>query len=187
MAGIFFKARYRQGEYIRPHYRIKQTYSYNWPYCHSSAEKNNQYFEVERSTDGINFTALAKVYPNSTHSYTYTDKQAQAKNIYRIKQVDNDGKANYSDLVAVNVNLQNNSIIQYITNPSSNLLKVGLSKNLNLPAKLSVYGTNGTILKTVSVNDTDNNVIDISALANGVYVFGVEAKGQVERKLFVKQ
>lgn len=156
----------------------------NWQ---TAEEKNNQYFEVERSTDGINYTTLAKVYPNSAKSYTYTDKQAQAKNIYRIKQVDNDGKVDYSDLVAVNVNLQNNGIIQYITNPSSNLLKVGLSKNLNLPAKLSVYGTNGTILKTVSVNDTDNNVIDISALANGVYVFGVEANGQAERKLFVKQ
>jgi hypothetical protein len=76
----------------------------NWS---TSIEINNSHFEIERSTDGRNFLYLDRVEgngnSNKTNLYEYSDKNPlDGINYYRLKQVDFDGRYEYSKIVSVN-------------------------------------------------------------------------------------
>jgi len=79
----------------------------------TSQENNSSHFEIERSTDGVNFTRLGKVNAagNSSNkiSYSFNDiHPVTGINYYRLKMVDKDGKFAYSNIVTVNVNIKGN-------------------------------------------------------------------------------
>ena len=70
-------------------------------------EFSNAGFSVERSSDGVNFTAIGWINGRNagsiTSHYSFTDKQAFAgKNYYRLKQTWLDGKSGYSPVIALN-------------------------------------------------------------------------------------
>jgi hypothetical protein len=72
----------------------------------TATERNNAYFLVERSADGRNFKEIGKINgageSNSTKEYTFTDaKPFKGVNYYRLKQVDFDGKFEYSKVISV--------------------------------------------------------------------------------------
>jgi hypothetical protein len=71
----------------------------------TASEKNNQGFDIERSLDGTDFQKIAFVKgagtTNSVQQYTYTDASVQSITYYRLKQVDTDGKFEYSKVVSV--------------------------------------------------------------------------------------
>ncbi|MEO6316942.1 MAG: discoidin domain-containing protein [Chitinophagaceae bacterium] len=67
-------------------------------------------FTVERSSDAINFNAIAWLAGRNTGTvtsrYAYTDKQALAgKNYYRLKQIWLDGRIGYSQVIIGNVSV----------------------------------------------------------------------------------
>ncbi|MGE0567786.1 MAG: T9SS type A sorting domain-containing protein [Bacteroidia bacterium] len=82
--------------------------SLNWK---TASEFNSSHFEIERSTDGINFVRLANVASkavngNSSTSLTYylnDDDLQEAGYYYRIKQVDLDGTYKYSDILFIRI------------------------------------------------------------------------------------
>jgi len=78
----------------------------------TTSEVNNDYFEVERSIDGRNFTTLGRVASQiggrTINYYSFVDDTApNGILIYRIKQVDIDGAFSYSPLTSVRVSGQN--------------------------------------------------------------------------------
>jgi hypothetical protein len=72
----------------------------------TSQEMNNDYFQIQRSEDGIHFSDIGKVSgkgtTTSTQYYSYIDeKPFQGPTYYRLKQVDYDGKWEYSPIRVV--------------------------------------------------------------------------------------
>lgn len=72
----------------------------------TASEINNSHFEVERSADGSAFEKIGSVagHGNSvaTIEYSYLDKHPNpGTNYYRLRQIDFDGKYEYSNVVAV--------------------------------------------------------------------------------------
>lgn len=72
----------------------------------TASEINNDYFTIERSTDGREFEEIAMVFGNGNSTelsrYTYMDNNpARGINYYRLKQTDFDGKFTYSELKTV--------------------------------------------------------------------------------------
>lgn len=70
----------------------------NWA---TTEERNNDYFEVEKSVDGVNFIALGRVKSKANTKqllhYDYTDQHLiKGNNYYRLKIVGEDGKFTYS-------------------------------------------------------------------------------------------
>lgn len=63
----------------------------------TASESNNAYFNIERSTDGVNYEIIGTVQGNGNSStanvYTFTDRSPSLDNYYRLKQVDLDGLA----------------------------------------------------------------------------------------------
>ncbi len=74
----------------------------------TASEKNNAYFVVERSEDGIGYTAVAIVegagYSSRVRNYNaYDQSPLWGTAYYRLKQVDFDGSYEYSPIVSVDV------------------------------------------------------------------------------------
>jgi len=69
----------------------------------TATEQNTDYFEVQKSIDGINFEPLTHVpaVGNSTslNSYRHTDINPNNENYYRLKTVDQDGQFEYSNII----------------------------------------------------------------------------------------
>lgn len=73
----------------------------------TASEKNNDYFELQRSSNGSNFEVIGQVKgagtSNSPVSYSYSDiHPVSGLGYYRIRQVDFDGSYTYSDTRVVN-------------------------------------------------------------------------------------
>jgi hypothetical protein len=87
----------------------------------TSTETNNDHFDIERSTNGLNFTKIATVKGNgtSTQSHTYNawdNSPFNGLNFYRIKQVDADGKYSISGTRSLKMVLQN-YLVKVYPNP----------------------------------------------------------------------
>jgi hypothetical protein len=84
----------------------------NWT---TTKEINNNGFEIERSFDGTNFTAIGFVNASQQnveqHRYSFTDFNIAQPNLYyRLKQIDIDGQFTLSNVVALkrnDVNVEN--------------------------------------------------------------------------------
>ncbi len=90
----------------------------------TASERNTAYFALESSTNGISFTEVNRVAAagsnNQALSYHWTDPQRLAcTTYYRLHQVDNDGTASYSGVVALAPNLATPRLVSVYPNPGA--------------------------------------------------------------------
>lgn len=72
----------------------------------TASEINNKYYEVQRSSDGVNFLSIGMIAagnaPSGLQQYLFNDlRPFSGVNYYRLKQVDKDGKFSYSAIAKV--------------------------------------------------------------------------------------
>jgi len=92
----------------------------NWS---TSQEENTGYFQIERSLDGRNYTAIGRVTAaynsNRQTNYSFVDPGPGAgSNFYRLIMVGLDGKTTYSDVVVVNFNASAGRMVSVYPNPA---------------------------------------------------------------------
>jgi len=72
----------------------------------TATETNSDYFVVERSLDAVQFSEIGRVdaagNSSQNSSYNFVDSWAGATMYYRLKQVDNDGRYEYFDVIRIN-------------------------------------------------------------------------------------
>lgn len=98
-----------------------------------SSEVNTNYYEVERSLDGVNFTSIAIIQAEGTSGreieYRFTDNtSANTKTFYRIKSVDYDFKFAYSEIRYINDSQQVNVMTVY-PNPATEKISLVLPQS----------------------------------------------------------
>jgi hypothetical protein len=94
----------------------------NWT---TATEKNNNRFEIEKSSDGLSFDktgTVASAAPGGNSSsvlqYAFTDEQPyEGVSYYRLKQVDHDGTSKYSPIVSVSAG---RSAVRFVIYPNPN-------------------------------------------------------------------
>ena len=95
----------------------------------TATEINSDYFEIQRSLNGIDFMTIGTT-PAAGNSMEllnyifYDDAPGSGINYYRLKMVDIDGSYDYSNIIAIRLN---NEVIQQITvfpNPSNNEITI---------------------------------------------------------------
>ncbi len=147
----------------------------------TASEINNDYFIIETSDDGINWNAINIINgagnSNTLIDYEYSDYGViNEVRFYRLKQVDFDGKDEYSDIIAVDcANNKLNEIenIDLYPNPAKDRLI--LSFKIIGKSRLGIVMVNCLGLqvldKSIEVEAGINiNETDISSLNNGVYI-----------------
>jgi len=171
-----------------------QAVSLKWA---TASEKNNQGFEIQRSADGHEFTALGTVAGAGSsatpRSYSYRDAAPLAGlSYYRLKQTDPDGTLSYSPVAAVRVaataTLTNCDIFP---NPATDRITVAWTATQ--PAAITSWtltNANGQLVRTGTLAElasANSFTLDLTVCNAGVYVLNLLSNGQsVQRSRVVK-
>jgi hypothetical protein len=160
-----------------------KTISLNW---RTAEEKNVNFFAVERSKNGRDFKEVAQVKTGElSKEYHYTDeKPFYGTSYYRLKMAENDGSAvNYSKTVSVNMSTK--GAVKITPSLASDRITVDLPENLG-EMMLNVLDISGRVISSTISSALQEN-IDVSNLAQGMYILRVESGRDVFTERFVKQ
>ncbi len=146
----------------------------------TAIEVNNYGFEVERAEETEHFEKIGFVEgagnSNSPKNYSFTDIPNEViKLIYRLKQIDNDGKYQYSDIVEVTLGIPTQyEIKQNYPNPFNPSTKIIYNIPSDGLVKLKVYDILGKeVANLVNENHKAGSYeinFDGSKLASGFYI-----------------
>ncbi len=143
----------------------------------TASEFNNEYFEVQRKK-GDNWFALGRVsgigFSSTLNRYSFKDETAEnGINYYQLKQVDFDGKTEYSPMVSVTFELKTKPISNLISlypNPTNN--DIWIKSNQEIDAdnilNIEVYNILGEIVHNTKMENILEK-ISLSEYQNGLY------------------
>ncbi len=158
----------------------------NWT---TQMEVNNQGFQVERSAFKNKWESLGYVSARSKNgnsslpiSYSFVDEESLDAGIYlyRIRQIDFDGKYSYSAVKSIQLN-EMSPVIDIFPNPTTGVVKlnVGLSK-----MKVQVYDPSGRMVK--AVYDAQSKIeLNLSTKGNYTLMFTLPSGEMYTRRLIV--
>lgn len=172
----------------------------NQLYWYTITENNNKGFYVQRSFDGITFLDIqfvaskAQSGNSSTNIYyDFTDIKAFAgKSLYRIKQVDKDGKTTLSSIVEIAKALKNSLLTAALyPNPSKDKLNILLGSQVSQSIIIILTDMFGRQVsqKVLRINVGNNNFqFDVQSLSIGTYAINfMSENGTILVQKFVKQ
>jgi hypothetical protein len=149
----------------------------------TASEKNNKYFDVQRSNDISSFQSLVKInskavngYSGAKLSYEYVDDDPiDGVSYYRLMQVDNNNGFSFSKLVAVDFIKEKNIKFVVYPNPNSGEFTADISGlDNNHEVKVMLRDLNGSLLFESSffTNDQSKNIqiVPMSKLKSGIYI-----------------
>jgi concanavalin A-like lectin/glucanase superfamily protein/type IX secretion system substrate protein len=154
--------------------------------------KENDHFDVERSTDAQNFSSIGTLPANNNAttaniSFSFADANPEnGINYYRIKQTDVDGTYSYSKIIALT--FQNSSAeIKLLSNPvQSNELTV-LNNGGELIKEINIVDVTGRLLTHKYLNTQNSSIpIGLNNLSRGCYFIQVNTSTKKMAMPFVK-
>jgi hypothetical protein len=133
----------------------------------TAMEKNNAYFDIERSEDGKTFRSIGQVKgkgnTSSGFNYSFMDeKPLKNINYYRLKQNDTDGRFEYSSVIAVK-NKTKQDYFEIFPNPTEGVLNI--SANDYEQAFVLVNSIGQVVLQGEQLDKT----INLQSLPSGFY------------------
>jgi len=159
-------------------------------------ERNVSHFEIEKSTDGVNYSqeGLVFAYGNTTEkkNYSFSDDIANVQSnivYYRLRSLDIDGKSQLSQIRVIRISKQNAeiSLITY-PNPTSSELRVTVPAVWqNKEVAIEVYNTNGQRVKAVrTASMSQTETISVRELSNGIYIIKASCGSEAAQQKFIK-
>jgi hypothetical protein len=138
----------------------------------TSGEQNSDFFDLERSTDGISFSKTATIpaqnNSSSNRNYSYNDLKGNSSvYYYRLKMVDRDGTFKYSAIIRISS--RQNSIISVYPNPAKEIITVSVSDTKLLKTDIRLTDMNGRLVSIVNLKSLQQPV-DITRLNAGTYI-----------------
>jgi hypothetical protein len=157
----------------------------NWT---TSVEINNDFFTVERSQDGENFSFVSTVKGagNSMILKKYYTKDVQAYSgisYYRLKQTDYSGHYQYSNIIAVKFLSEILKSVVVYPNPVANELHIELPGNTET-VNFEILSATGALVYKGSVNE--RITVPTTSFSSGVYVIKIENGSAFEFKKIIK-
>ena len=153
----------------------------------TASEQNNQYFEIQRRTEGNEFETIGTVKGagNSTEKLNYSliDAALPTNNsfYYRLKQVDFDGKSVYSNVIAIQKKTKTPSVKVFPNPAFSEIELFGILDN----TQGIIYNEIGQVVKIINSLNAGNKIF-IADLPQGLYVIELKNKAQLESVKSVK-
>ncbi len=160
----------------------------------TATETNNSGFEVEKSEDNSTFTKVGHIKGNGTTSekqeykFRDTDVNGKGKCYYRLKQIDYDGTAGYSEVLEVDYSIipVEFSLSQNYPNPfnPATTIKFGIPQTTSVTLK--IYDALGSEVETLIDEKLEpgyyKHIWDASRFASGVYFYRIIAGTFVKTK-----
>lgn len=169
---------------------VKEKSELNWV---TQTETNNRGFDIEKSTDGRNFTRIGFVagMGNSIlrNSYSYTDPASlQRVQYYRLKQLDRNGKYSFSQVIKLTQDGMRLQITSFVNPVSTNLIFT-LNDVPKKAMQITLLDAAGRIVLKENIPGSNSNVfrVNIAKLPNGIYTLLLQGDGLKETRRIVKQ
>jgi parallel beta-helix repeat protein len=150
--------------------KINESVKIEWT---TAYEKDNAFFEVQRSVNGMDFYAVGNVKSvgNSTQitPYSFVDNKPNTGiNYYRIKQIDLDEKSVFTNILTVFFDSNKLSIYP---NPAYDKLIFLTDETIEF---VKIKSLNGAVLKVQKGNFSQ---LDLSNFVSGLYILEVKFEG----------
>jgi hypothetical protein len=158
-------------------------------------ESNSNYFEVERSSDGVNFTNAGKLAASGNSSktvqYKFDDVNAAAgNNYYRLKMVDVNGRMEWSNTVLVKVNIRGIFVTAVYPSPFTDIVNINIASENAGTATVNLRDITGRTIamhnEQVAKGTTRLSLTGLGKLANGMYIVTVNCNGILYTEKLVK-
>lgn len=125
-------------------------------YWTTANEQNNHGFVIEKSKMGLSFDSIGFVLAQDViePTYTFDDRNPwSGSNFYRLRQIDFDGKIDYSHII----HLQRKADFDFriIENPFRQTLYIEVATNVAIDANISIFAVDGRIVRTQDINLVD--------------------------------
>jgi hypothetical protein len=134
----------------------------------TSNEINTQAFEVERSFDGLYFSAIGNVDAaniNGTNLYSYTDNAvSQETSFYRLKMIDKNGSFSYSNIIKTKA--ASNGKLTVFPNPAINSIRISGG---GATGYIEITTLQGTSLKRLYITGSTQS-LDMGGYPTGMYI-----------------
>ena len=164
----------------------------NWQ---AACSTDKAVFEIERSTDGRNFTTINTVTATQAQcaqSVNYVDNTSLTGTVfYRIKSVDINGKASYSVIIKLGAQQSDMKFAGVLPNPVSNVAQLNIVTSKKDNVELSILSMEGKTVQRSTVQLQPGSSIlslDVANLQKGLYIIkGVFGNGETSSIKFVKQ
>lgn len=157
----------------------------------TSFELQNDYMQVERSSDGRIFKAIEQVQGAGTtfevQTYRFTDKNPlSGLNYYRLRQVEFDGNEQVFPTIVVTFKSGINDIHFFPTLVANNII-LKLDKRIDSATQVDIFYLSGQkVMKQVLAAGDNAIEIDVSHLIKGSYFALLTIGSEVITKRFVK-
>ena len=155
------------------------------------------YFEVQRSDDGTDFTTIAQVNTENTshaeQTYTYNDPQSGFGNpkFYRIREVMNQGLRFYSSVLKVTFSSKVTSVSTAAPNPFTSKLDINVNLKAGANITLSLMDSRGRVVDTRSFKGYTGvnkfNFDNLTRLQPGLYILETFIDDEVVREKVIKK
>ena len=166
----------------------------------TETEVNNFGFEIERHVGSLqsSYSKFEKIgfvngngNSNSPKEYYFTDESPTGgkKLSYRLKQIDNDGSFEYSDVVEVEVVPYQYELNQNYPNPFNPSTTIRFSLPVQTHLKINIYNMLGELVKTLSEGIYEAGYYSVSfdaaELSSGTYIYRIESETFTQTKKMV--
>jgi hypothetical protein len=155
----------------------------------TSTEINNFGFEVERfeNSDWVKIGFVnGNGNSNSPKDYSFIDDKVKTDGTikYRLKQIDNDGQFEYSDVISVTFSPNEFELFQNYPNPFNPSTSISWNSKVDAEVTIKIFDILGNEITTLlnEFKEAGNHKIDFntsnlnSNLASGVYIYQIEIK-----------
>ncbi len=158
----------------------------------TATETNNAYMAVEASKDGVHFVEIGQRKGAGTslerHTYSFTDiNPFTGINYYRLRQVDSDGKPTYHNIIAVKYegkSKQGFNIVPTLVNTDFTLLS---ESPMPAGSTVQIVDTKGSVIQQLLIDaETNQKIINVAALPNGIYFATVKTGNAIQTLRFVR-
>jgi hypothetical protein len=153
-----------------------------------SNELNLNTYEIQVSSDSVNFHSIGNVLASSSSDYNYSDYNfsSGSKQYYRIRAVDNQGNSSFSNVIKIQSTSVTSAGIYY---KEGSGLVVRMNNATEQPIIIGIYDAGGKKLLIRNLNlITGDNTITIQEAINwpkGIYIVRLSYKEQLSLK-FIK-
>jgi hypothetical protein len=153
----------------------------------TSNETSSSVFEIEKSTDNINFAVIGSVAAGG-QTLPFTDLQpATGASYYRIRQLDVNGVYRYSAIIPVDLSSEKMLIVLY-PNPAITVANIKFRQSIANVVITLTSASGSVVYATTASAITAGQIVPVprGKLASGIYILHVRWNGgKVSQQLLV--
>jgi hypothetical protein len=167
--------------------------SYNVLSWKTAEELNSKQYIVERSVDGVTFSAIGTIQSagnsSSTRSYSFIDKQPAEKCWYRLRMIDISGYEELSKVILLKRSDNGEQLKLYPT-VSTGWVNIEIITLQNRQAEIFITNAAGQQISNQTkkiIPGTNKSQIDVNKLSPGVYFVTIICNETKETRKFIRQ